>query len=162
MCLLLILTELGTLNDHCSCSCGKLLNFIEEWKSWKRKSQPNIFFLKKTGRMSWSKRHFGNNFTMLNGGARIFLTAFFFPVLEVLLFIYVFLKYYYHFISFIISTLTAIGKHIPPLLFNGYAHVGISCIFNSYSGNVLPFIFPIWILNIVCNVLFIFLSISPV
>lgn len=33
MCLFLIVTELGTLNDHFSCSCGKLLNFIEEWKS---------------------------------------------------------------------------------------------------------------------------------
>lgn len=33
MCLFLIVTELGTLNDHFNCSCGKLLNFIEEWKS---------------------------------------------------------------------------------------------------------------------------------
>lgn len=33
MCLFLIVTELGTLNDHFSCSSGKLLNFTEEWKS---------------------------------------------------------------------------------------------------------------------------------
>lgn len=47
------------------------------------------------------------------------------------------------FYKLISSTLTAIGEHIPPLLFNGYAHVGTSYIFNSYSENVLPFIFPV-------------------
>lgn len=86
---------------------------------------------------------------MLNGDARIFsgqvssgfLFSYSFSLSSsVYLCIFLILSSFYNLTR---SAISVTGKHIPPLLFNEYAHVGTSYILKSYSEIVLPFTFPV-------------------